>query len=141
MSDHVRSQCFGLSLAFFTAIGCIAYERLVKSYSYFTVGLFTTLSYVPFWFLSLYFSNTVKDDFSKLCSHKWSLLTYFLSGATGPLWYLITRKQNVLVGAIYEVKYIVVMAIMYLFLGSTIPSWNTLIGVVLAMFSIYFISK
>jgi drug/metabolite transporter (DMT)-like permease len=141
MSPQTQSQILGISLAVTTAIGCLAYERLVKSYSYFTVGLFVSLSYIPFWIAALFFDNNVKSDFSHLLVNGWWIFLFFLSGATGPLWYIITRKQSVMVGAIYEIKYIVVMAILYICFGNTHLSWNTMIGIVLAMFSIYFISK
>ena len=141
MSPQTQSQILGISLAVTTAIGCLAYERLVKSYSYFTVGLFVCLSYVPFWLAAIFFDNDAKHDFSHLSTNKWWILLYFLSGITSPLWYIITRKQSVMVGAIYEIKYIVVMAILYICFGSTHLSWNTMIGIVLAMFSIYFISR
>ena len=99
MSPQIKSQLFGISLAFTTAVGCLAYERLVKSYSYFTVGLFVCLSYVPFWLAAVFFDNDAKRDFSNLSTNKWWILLYFLSGVTSPLWYIITRKQSVMVGA------------------------------------------
>jgi hypothetical protein len=112
MSPQTQSQILGILLAVTTAIGCLAYERLVKSYSYFTVGLFVSLSYIPFWLAALFFDNDAKSDFSHLSVNKWWILLFFLSGITGPLWYIITRKQSVMVGAIYEIKYIVVKEIM-----------------------------
>jgi drug/metabolite transporter (DMT)-like permease len=141
MSPQLTSQVFGMSLAITTAFGCLAYERIVKSYSYFTVGLIILLSYIPFVLASVFFDNNIKSDFSRMAENKWWIVLYIASGITSPLWYIITRKQSVMVGAIYEVKYIVIMAILYLFFGSTHLSWNTAIGIVLAMFSIYFISK
>ena len=141
MTPQIKSQLFGISLAIATALGCLAYERIVKSYSYFTVGLILLLSYFPFVLAAVFLNNTVRNDFSRMAENKWWILLYIASGITSPLWYLITRKQSVMVGAIYEVKYIVVMAILYLFFGSTHLSWNTAIGIVLAMCSIYFISK
>lgn len=138
MTDQVRSQLLGFSLALTTAIGVIAYERLVKAYSYFTVGILVSLSYIPFWLTAFFVQSQDKPDLGK---HKWSVLIFILSGVTGPIWYAITRKQSVAVGAIYEVKYIVIMAIIYLMFGTQKLSVNTVIGIVLAMLSVYFISK
>jgi len=141
VTDQIRSQVLGLSLAVVTAVGCLAYERLVKAYSYFTVGLFVSLSYLPFWLLSLCWTNTVKEDVRTLSANPGWIIIFLLSGLTGPLWYSITRKQSMLVGAGYEVKYIVILAIGYLLFGKTTPSWYTLIGVCFALLSVYFISK
>ena len=141
-SDQIKSQVFGLSLALATAIGCLAYERLVKSLPYTSVCFFVWFEYFWIWMLLLLFG---KDGGIPQTSYwkenKWTILVFLLSGITSPLWYIITRKQNVMVGAIYEIKYIVVLAIIYLFFGSSNLSWNTVVGIILAMFSIYFISK
>ena len=139
--NQIKSQVFGIFLAFTTAIGCIAYERLVKSYSYFTVGLLCSLSYIPFFIGSLFFINTIKQDFKTLSINKWNILIYILSGITGPLWYLITRNQTVMVGAIYEVKFIIILALIYILFGTSQLSLNTIIGLCFAMLSIWFISK
>lgn len=45
--DQLRSQVLGLSLAVATAIGCIAYEKLVKNFSFGIVVLAAFLFYVP----------------------------------------------------------------------------------------------
>lgn len=141
MTPQVKSQILGISLSIVTAFGCIAYGKLVKSCSYFTVGFLVSLSYLPFWLTSLFFVDTIKEDLVQLTRNKCNLCIFLISGLTGPLWYMIARNQNVLVGATYEMKYIVIMAIIYLFVGDTQPSWNTFIGIALACLSVYFISK
>lgn len=141
MSDQVKSQVFGICLAVSTAIGCLAYERLVKNMSYFVVGMVVSAHYVPFWLTLLLIDRGSARDLCKLGEHKWAVLVFALSGVTAPLWYYITRKQSVIVGGIYEMKYIVVLAIIYILFGQSKFTLNTLIGMVLAMTSIYFISK
>lgn len=137
--DQLKSQIYGLSLALMTAIGCIAYERIVKSCSYFTVGLLAAIAYIPFFLCALFFQSPI-GDIQNVWKHKWWVLIYILSGVTGPLWYLITKKQSVAVGAIYEVKYIVMLAVIYWIFGTTPLTWNTVVGICLAVFSVYFIS-
>lgn len=134
-------QALGLSLAAVTAFGCIAYERLVKGMSYFTVGALVSLSYIPFWLASLYWSPNVSQDFSKLKDFKWSIVVFILSGATGPIWYYITRSENVVTGAVFELKYIFLLVVFYTVFGTTKLSWNTVVGALLAAASIYFITK
>lgn len=139
MTEQFRSQSFGLGLAFATALGCIAYERLVKTFCFATVASLVCISYLPFVFYGYLTDNTVKTDVGKLGSQKWYILLYLLSGITCFFWY--TRRQSVAVGAVYEVKYIVMLAIMYLLFGVRQMTWNMAIGIFLAMVSIYFISK
>lgn len=90
--DQLKSQVYGLSLALMTAIGCIAYERIVKSCSYFTVGLLAAFAYIPFFLCALFFQSPI-GDMQSVWKHKWWILVYILSGVTGPLWYLITKKS------------------------------------------------
>jgi len=137
--DQIKSQFFGLSLAFTTAIGCIAYERIVKQSSFWMVGILAIIAYVPFIVCSTFFQKNINTWFD-LWKIKWWVLIFLLSGVTGPLWYLITKNQSVAVGAVYEVKYIVMMAIIYYFFGFNPLTWNTVVGIFLAMLSVYFIS-
>jgi drug/metabolite transporter (DMT)-like permease len=143
VTDALKSQCAGLGLALTTAVGVIAYERLVKNFSYFMVGLMVSLSYVPFWLLSLlqFSDQAALPECGRIKEQKWFIIIFMMNGITGPLWYCITRKQNALVGATYEAKYILVMVLLYIAFGYNRPTWNTLIGVCLAIASIYFISK
>jgi drug/metabolite transporter (DMT)-like permease len=140
-SDQVKSQALGLSLAVLTAVGCLAYEKITKSFSYFTVGLLAASAYVPFFITALLWDNQVKADFAKLSQHKGAIIVYLLSGATGPIWYLITKNQSVMVGAIYELKYILMLALFYIFFGDKPMTTNTVIGITFAVASVYFISK
>ena len=84
------------------------------------------------------------NDVTKLFSNKtfiWYAVLYSLTWITTILWYIITKKQGVMVGSIYEVKYIVILAIFYIAFGDQKFTLNTGIGVFLALCSIYFISK
>ncbi len=69
------------------------------------------------------------------------ILIYLSTGITGMLWFKITKHQGVMTSSLYEVKYIVMLAILYIMFGEQKFTFNTAMGVVLAMGSIYFISK
>lgn len=124
-----------------TAIGCLAYERIVKNFSFFTVGFLACLAYVPFFLGSLCFENNVRDDFSRLLGHRWAILIFLASGITGPCWYLITKSQSMMVAGIYEIKYILMLALFYIFFGDKPMTVNTFVGICFAVASVYFISK
>jgi drug/metabolite transporter (DMT)-like permease len=131
----------GLSLAVATAVGCVAYERLVKSLSYTTVGLIISLDAFIFTTAYTVWNGLPASDLETLRTLKLPLTIFIASGITSPLWYFITRKQSVMAGSIYEVKYIVILAVVYILFGSEKMTWNTALGVLMAMCSIYFISK
>ena len=138
---QVKSQLLGLSLGAATAIGCLAYERLVKNFSFFTVGLIACAAYIPFFVGSLLFENSVRDDFSWLSNYKWAITVFLASGVTSPCWYLITRKQSLMVAGVYEIKYVLMLALFYIFFGNKPMTFNTFIGICFAVASVYFISK
>lgn len=125
----------------FTTIGCLAYERLAKNLSYFTVGSLVCLSYIPFACGAFWLNNDIAHDRLKFWGLKWWIIVYILSGVTSPLWYFITRQQSVLAGATYEFKYIVVLAFFYALFGDNKMSWNMVLGLALAVLSVYFVSK
>ncbi len=143
--SQLKSQFFGLMLAITTAIGCIAYEKIVKNFSFGIILLLSMCFYIPT-FIAFYFFNKtdIHNDISRLISDKhyilWSCL-YVSTWLTAPLWYIITKKQGVVAGSIYEVKYIVIMSIFYIMFGNDKLTTNTIIGILLALISIYFISK
>lgn len=141
VNAQFKSQALGLSLGLATAIGCLAYERLTKALSYTTVGMLAMFAYFPFVCAALYMDNNFRSDIGKFGEHKWAILVYILSGVTGPIWYFLTRNQNVMVGSIYEVKYIVMLAVLYVVAGAKPMTWNIAIGVGFALVSIWFISK
>lgn len=136
--SQLKIQILGILLAVTTAIGCIAYERMVKGSPYFFVGLMVSLSYIPFWVASYYFQTPPTDN---IPYSKWWNLVFILSGCTGPLWYWLTREKCVLTGAVFEVKYIAVLVLFSVFIGSKGITPYTVLGACLAMASIYFISK
>lgn len=59
----------------------------------------------------------------------------------GVSWWYITKEQNVMIGSIYELKYIVILALFYIFFGDSKFTLNTGIGISLSIMGIYFISK
>lgn len=135
------SQILGISLAVTTALGCIAYERLVKSCGYGLVGMLVSLSYLPFWATFVVIDGYDSLNLRNLKGQWMWCFLFLFSGITGPLWYQITRHQSVMTGAIYEVKYIVVMIVIYAALGTQKVTVNTVIGFCLALGSVYFVSK
>src|SRR5574343_18023 len=132
ISHQIKMQVFGLLLAATTAIGCIAYEKIVKSSSYFFTGFLASLSYIPFWVASRFVQHPEPNE--KL-DGKWVVI-FLLSGCTGPLWYWITRTKTVLTGAVFEVKYIGILMVASIIIGEKGVTANIIIGAVLAMFSI-----
>jgi len=142
MSSELKTQLLGLSLGTLTAVGCLAYERLVKSLPYSSVCFFVWLEYFWIWFLLLLFGNDrAVPELSYWKSFKWPIIIFLISGFTSPLWYWLTRKHSVLVGGVFEIKYIIILAILAIIFGEQKPTINTWIGAILAIMSIYFISK
>lgn len=141
MNAQVKSQVLGISLAIATAFGALAYARLVKSFTFFTVGLLACSAYIPFFVASLYFDSRVRDDISRLKDNRWAILLFLASGVTSPIWYLITKEQNLMVSAVYEIKYVVILALFYIFFGDKQMNLNTCVGIAFAVTSVYFISK
>lgn len=141
----LKSQLLGLSLGLATAIGCIFYEKLVGSLSYVTMVIIFMIEMVLLLISGLIiFPNEFAQDahkFSTDSKYWWWALIYIGTGVTSLLWYKITKNQGVMVGSIYEVKYIVILALLYIFFGENKFTLNTGVGVGLALLSIYFISK
>ena len=142
---QIQSQILGIALAVTTAIGCLAYEKLVKNFSFGIIILLATIFYVPILAGIVFYNKaTFGADVTKLIHDKTFLIyaiIYVLTWVTVPLWYVITKHQCVLVGSIYEVKYIVVLAVFYIFLGDRSFTIYTVAGLLCALMSIYFISK
>lgn len=137
MNPQIKVQIFGIMLAVSTAFGCIAYEKIVKTQSFFVVGLLAMAAYLPFCIFSPIFQPSFKSE----PVNKWWIVLYLASGCTGPLWYWITKTKTVLTGAIFEVKYIAVLVICSILIGEKGITAYTVLGAFLAMASIYFISK
>lgn len=141
----LKSQILGISLAITTAIGCIAYEKLVKNFSINMIFMLGVMFFVPAIICySAYDKDAIAKDWTKLIHDKYLIIAavvYTLTWITVPIWYSITKSQGVMAGSIYEVKYIIIMALIYIAFGENKFTINTAIGVVLAMGSIYFISK
>jgi len=138
----IKSQILGLFLAITTAMGTIAYERLVKEYSLGLVALVTFSFYVPL--LIIYFSLkwvTWEEVHTAITHNPGSIATYWLTWCTIPIWYIITKNQGAMVASLYEVKYIVILAVFYIFFGENKFTINTAFGLFCAIGSIYFISK
>ena len=142
----LKSQLFGVLLALATAIGCIFYEKIVHNFSFVTMMLIIVVECSLLAMIGLIiFPNELKQDYINLLSLEtkyWiPIIVYICTGVTSICWYLITKNQGVMVGSIYEVKYIVILAVLYIMFGDNKFTINTGIGLLLALSSIYFISK
>lgn len=142
----LKSQLLGLALGLITAIGCIFYEKLVHHFSLLGIVAIKIMEAIFILLLVLIFTPTTElsKDYTILSTTPklYTAITIFiLSGTTTIIWYLITKKQGVMVGSIYEVKYIVMLALIYILFGENKFTLNTVVGITLALGSIYFISK
>lgn len=133
----ITSQILGISLAIITALGCLAYERLVKVFPYWFIGVLVSMHYIPFWLGSMYFQ---KREIPSLRENWISIAVLMISGVTGPIWYFVTRKQGLLVSSMYEIKYVAILAIFYILFGEHKVTGYTLAGVLLGMSSIWCLS-
>ena len=141
----LKSQVLGLLLGLMTAIGCIFYEKIVHNFSFMGFLIIKGIETLLLCGIAFFFmNNNVPSDYAKFISepkYMWWTLIYITTGITTILWYIITEKQGVMAGSIYEVKYIVMLALIYIVFGDNKFTVNTAVGVAFAMVSIYFISK
>ncbi len=142
MNDAIKSQIQGLSLAMFTAVGCLAYERIVKESRYCSIVFLNAAFYGPL--LVGMLTLGARQEIYRICtipSLKWWALIYFITSITGPLWFVITKKQSVMAGSLYEVKYILILALFYVMVGQSRLTLNLAIACVCALASVYFVSR
>ena len=143
--NALKSQLLGLVLAISTGAGCLAYERLVKSTSIRSIIFLACAFYVPFaaylaysnWEIAVADWKTIASS-SKLT---WCAVIYYASWITTPIWWIVTRQQGVMTASVYEIKYIVVIAVLYTIFGDKPMTWNIVVGIGFALASIYFVSK
>lgn len=141
----LKSQILGLSLGLATAIGCIFYEKIVHHFSYLTFLIILITELLCLCACAyFFFDNDLAEDYQKFTSDIkypiWALI-YICTGITSILWYSLTKNEGVMVSSLYELKYIVIMAIIYIMFGDNKFTWNTALGLILALGSVYFISK
>lgn len=141
----LKSQILGLLLAFSTAIGCIFYEKLVHNFSF---NFFMVVKGIEFIIICLIgyftFNSVVVSDYQKLTTNPvyyWHIVGYIATGVTTLLWFKITQHQGVMVGSIYEIKYVIMLALIYIIFGDNNFTFNTAVGLIFAILSVYFISK
>lgn len=110
-----------------------------------TFLIILSVEVVVLWVFSfMFFKNDIAQDITRMVSqpkHIWYAAGYILTGVTSVLWYVITKNQNVMAGSLYEVKYIAMLALIYIMFGDERFTVNTFIGLACAMCSVYFISK
>jgi hypothetical protein len=143
MTDQTQSQLLGIALATLTAVGCLAYERLVKAYSIGVILTLTLVFYIPFLVGILFWNGRSlgRDLIAMTTEHPWSALVYWATFLTTPIWFIITKRQSVLAGGIYEMKYLVVLAAGYAIFGARGITTNIVIGLILALMSVWFVSR
>jgi len=143
MTPQAQSQILGLLLAILTAAGCVAYERLVRVYSFGVVVALSLLFYLPALTACCWAQGPqLRSDLRRMwVDHPWASAIYLLTWLTAPIWYVITKRQGVLAGGIYEMKYLVVLAVGYALFGGRGLNVNIVIGLVLALTSVWFVSR
>lgn len=145
MDAQIKSQILGLSLAIATAVGCVTYEKIVKNFSLSTIMFCATAFYAPMLVAFVVHDHaTVISDVKRLfldSRFKWYGIVYMLTWITTPLWFVITKNQSVMAGSLYEVKYIVILALFYVLFGDQKITVNTVLGACFAIASVYFVSK
>ncbi len=143
LMSPVKSQVLGLALGLLTALGCIFYEKLVHQFSFLAIAIIKLLETLIIFSIAYVVSDFKQgaDAQPLTFSTVLYLLAYMVCGATSILWYVLTKNQGVMAGSLYEIKYIVMLALIYIFMGDKQMSFNTVIGLVLAIGSVYFISK
>ena len=144
--SQLAGTAIGALLCLTTAIGCVGYEHVVKTFSFRfllllkLVELLLISAAILFLPAARSFSSEVGDLIGSGKLAGWSAV-YVASGLTIPLWYILTREYGVLVSSTFEFKYIIVLTLIYLVAGEGEVTGNTIIGVVLAMLSAYFVTK
>jgi drug/metabolite transporter (DMT)-like permease len=144
MNNPFLLQFFGILLAIATAVGCIAYEKIVYAFSYSTIALIIAFETVLALLISLFFVNNIAQDWIKLQNDvalRWSVVTFILTGITGFCWYYVTKTKGVMAGSIFEVKYLLILALFYFFCGTNPMTINTILGLIFSMLGIYFITR
>ena len=142
-----QSQILGILLALATAIGCIVYEKLVKVIHCGTMLMIISGEVFLWsigWFITTNGYQTFIQDIKYIGANTklfWCLIIYALTGCTSLIWFNITKNQSVMVSSLYEIKYIAILTIMYLILGTQKISLNLIIGIAFALISLFFISK
>jgi len=145
MEQTTKSQILGLLLGFSTAVGCIFFEKITHNFSFMGFVIIKAIELLLLAMIAAFvFPNEILSDYQKFTSDsKFYLFIggYILTGVTSLLWYIITKKQGVMTSSIYEVKYIVMLAVIYILFGENKFTLDTGIGILFALGSIYFISK
>jgi hypothetical protein len=143
MLDQIKSQFLGITLAILTAVGIISYERIVKSYSYTAIAfcnfIVTLLAMIIF---VIYKPYSIFDIPKVMVNHSKDVVIFIACYIlTSFIWFYLTLTKNVMASSLFEIKYIIVLAIIYVFAGEQKMTLNMAIGVILALSSIYFITK
>ncbi len=142
---QLKSQLLGICLAILTGIGVIAYEKIAKNFSYSMVMLGWSIEFLILLFCNMLFmKGDLKSDIGKMVTEPkyfiW-LLVWAGTAITSFLWYEITSKQSAMTASLYEVKFIICMAAIYILFGESKFTINTAIGTILTIIAVYFISK
>ena len=144
--SQLAGTAIGALLCLTTAIGCVGYEHVVKTFSFRfllllkLVELLLISAAILFLPAARSFSAEVGDLIGSGKLAGWSAV-YVASGLTIPLWYILTREYGVLVSSTFEFKYIIVLTLIYLVAGEGEVTGNTVIGIVFAILSAYFVTK
>ena len=140
---QLKSQILGLMLAFMTALGVIVYEKIINRHSFVLLCIIKIIEAVLVTLIVFFAFRDKTNKIVDLTVNDFVLFGAYIitTIATTIAWYVLTMKQGAMVSALYEFKYIIVMAIIYVLVGEQKFTLNTAIGTVLALLSVYFVSK
>ena len=130
---------FGILLSLITAISCIAYERAVKDLG----AIAPILNGVFMSLIMLITALFIGRDSVKLTSATLKnvyLWIYLASGVTTPLWFYITKRYTVALGATYEISYFVLLIAAYAMFGVQKLTLNFIFGSLLVIAGLIFVT-
>lgn len=128
-------------MAISTAMHCILYEKLTKANSLVVICFLNALIYFILALLSSFSSQPTNLE-SVMKIPPYIFISYISTWIFSSwIWYTVTTSQNVMTSSLYEIKYIVVLSVFYIIVGENKFTLNTLLGLIFAMCSIYFVSK
>lgn len=142
----MKIQIYGILLAVFTAIGSIAYEKIVHTFSFRTFIVIRAIEVALFSLVGFFIFNENDTSIIPLTGiFKFNYLLwiflYIISGVTTLFWFEITKESSVLQGAVFEMKYLPILSLVYIIFGDAKMTMNTCLGILFAIISIYFITK
>lgn len=142
--EHLTNLGLGLALSLVTAIGCISYEKLVKDHGFLVIVLLQALyvgTYLAFTWLRTPERGDIFHAFLNDRSSVCHAAIYVLSSVTIPLWYQLTLRTNVVTGSFFEIVYVPVLLVLYVFWGTTKLNPTFILGGLLVIFGVLIVDS